>query len=206
MNCLLLLFFSLFVAHQEPDSLVPIPNLAAFTHPRFFHTNDCNCGMFNPSYFQLEIYRAPNEATNLPYNRGSLWIVPPNFEAGYSVIVTGKQGSFFRIKFNEEEHPVCYQCNDSIYYVKKGTLGTWIYNNNKKIDNNDILPLYENPNTNSRIVAKVKQDHGVVVIIDIDGDWMLVETISKRKKKRGWLDPKMQRGNPYGASYPHSDY
>ena len=198
MNYFILLFINLFMVCQEPDSLVPVPNLTAFTHPKFFYSNDCKCGMFNPDFFQLEIYTTPTESINLPYNPGSLWIIPPNFEVGYSVIITGKQGDFFRIKFNEEKHPLCYQCNDSSYYVKKGTLGTWIYNYNDSIGDYDVVPLYEEPCVSSKIITKVKKENSVMVILDIEENWMLVETIAKGKKKRGWLNPKMQYGNPYG--------
>ena len=182
---------------QGTDSLTSVPNLAAFTHPKFF-TNDCKCGMFNPVFFQLEVYKRPIESTVLPYNSGSSWIVPPNFEVGYSVIITGKQDDFFRIKFNEVEHPLCYQCNDSSYYVRRGTLGTWVYNYNDSIDDFDSVPLYEEPSLNSKIITQLKGKDSVVIILDIEGSWMFVETIAKGKKKRGWLDPKMQCGNPYG--------
>lgn len=174
-----------------------VSTLTAFTHPKFFYFNDCKCGMFNPKFFQLEIYYIPTDST-IPYARANPSIIPPNFEVGYSVIITGKQGDFFRIKFNEEKHPLCYQCNDSTYYVKKGTLGTWIYNYNDSIDDYDSVPLYEEPSVGSKIITKVKKENSVVIILDINGSWIFVETIAKGKKKRGWLDPKMQCGNPYG--------
>ena len=155
MRGFILLFTNLFLVFQiSADTFVSVPNLTAFTHLKFFY-NDCKCGMFNPTYFQLEIYKTPTEFTNIPYNSGSSWIIPPNFEVGYSVIITGKQGDFFRIKFDEEEHPLCYQCNDSSYYVKKGTLGTWVYNYNDSIDDFVSVPLYEKPCVNSKIITKI---------------------------------------------------
>lgn len=197
MNCFILLFVNLLMVCQEPDSLVSVPNLAAFTHPKFFYSNDCKCGMFNPNFFQLEVYNMPTDST-IPHQPANSYIIPSSFEVGYSVIITGEQGDFFRIKFNDEEHPLCYQCNDSSYYVKKGTLGTWIYNYNDSIDDYDLVPLYENPCLDSKIITKVKKENSVVIILDIKESWMLVETIAKGKKKKGWLDPKMQCGNPYG--------
>ena len=220
MNCLTLLFINLFMAYNEsdlsyfiqignvknmygteivckkPHTLDSIPNLAAFTHPQFFYSNNCKCCKFNFNFFQLEIYNRPTDSI-IPYQRANHYIIPPNYEAGYSVIITGKQGDFFRIKFNEDEHPICYKCNDSSYYVKKGTLGTWIYNYNDSIDDYDFVPLYEKPCADSKIINKVKKENSVVIILDIEGSWMLVETI-KGKKQKGWLDPRMQCGNPYG--------
>ncbi|WP_280764615.1 hypothetical protein [Parabacteroides sp. PFB2-10] len=127
-------------------------------------------------------------------------ILPPDFETGYSVIITGKQGDYFRIKFNEEENPVDSQCEDCDYYVKKGTLGTWVKNYNDATDEYMDVPLYEKPTTNAKIIVQLKQEDSVVIVLDVDGKWMFVETISsKKEKKRGWLDPKMQFGNPYGT-------
>jgi hypothetical protein len=172
-------------------------SLTAFTHPQFFYSNDCKCGMFNPNFFQLKIYYFPTDSI-IPYTEANSNIIPPNFEVGYSVIIIGKQRDFFKIIFNEETHPLCYQCNDSTYYVKKGTLGTWIYNYNDSIDDYAPVPLYEKPSLDSKIITRVKKENSVAIVLDIDGNWMFIETIAKGKKKRGWLDPKMQCGNPYG--------
>jgi hypothetical protein len=197
MNILSLLFVSLLTTNQ-PDSLIPLPNLTAFTHPKFFYNNGCKCGMFNPNFFQLEIYNKPTEIT-IPYERANSCIIPPSFEVGHSVIITGKQGDFFRIKFNEEEeNPVNSQCKGCTYYVKKGTLGTWVYNYNYGTDEFEPVPLYKEPCKNSKITTMLKGKDSVVIILDIQGDWMFVETFTKGKKKSGWLDPKMQCGNPYG--------
>lgn len=51
-----ILFIHLLMPYQAQDSLVPLPDLKAFTHPKFF-VHDCKCGMFNPKYFQLEVYK-----------------------------------------------------------------------------------------------------------------------------------------------------
>jgi len=197
MNYLALLLFHLSLVCPESDSIVSAPNLIAFTHPRFFFSNECKCGMFNPQYFQLEVYSIPTDSV-IPYHKSNAFIIPPSFEAGYSVAITGKQGDFFRIKFNDEVHPLCHQCNDSIYYVKKGMLGTWIFNYDNRKDDYESVPLYEEPSEDSMIIARVDQSINVVVIWDIKGSWMLVETIAKGRKKKGWLDPKMQYGDPYG--------
>jgi len=198
MNYFLFLFINMFTVFQEPDSLISVPDLKAFTHTEFFFSKDCKCGMFNPEFFQLEVYNAPNKLSNHPYNPGNTWIIPSNFEVGHSVIITGIHGDFFRIKFKEDEHPICYNCQDSVYYVKKGTLGTWIYNYNKNIEDFDLIPLYEKPDKDSKIITKIKKENSVAIILDIKENWMLIETISKKRKKRGWLDPSMQCGNPYG--------
>ncbi|MDR0790656.1 MAG: hypothetical protein LBO06_07655 [Bacteroidales bacterium] len=188
MNILLLLVNSLLLTTS--DTITLVPNLEAFTHPEFFYSTDCKCGMFNSDFFQLEIY-------NTPYMPANSTIIPPNFEVGYSVIITGKQDDFFRIKFNEEENPVYSQCEDCDYYVKKGTLGTWIYNINDTNGEYEAIPIYKEPNTNSKVVANLKKENSVVIILDVQGEWMFVETITG-KRKRGWLNPKMQCGDPYG--------
>ena len=194
---------SLFLSYQDSDSLISTPNIAAFTHPKFFYSIDCKCGMFNPNFFQLQIYNKPSEVS-VPYERGNLWIIPPSFEAGYSVIITGKQNDFFRIKFNEEENlnPIYYDFTDSNYYVKKGALGTWIYNYNSDTKIFESVPLYKEPCRNSKIITQIKKEDCIVIILDTEENWVFVETITKGKKKRGWLDPKMQCGSAYGLSYP----
>ena len=182
------------------DTLVPVPKLEAFTHPQFFFYGDC--GMFNPDYFQLKIYNMPTES-NIPYGRANSYIIPPNYEAGYPVTITGTQGDFFSIKFGEDfgySHPICYNCADTTYYVKKGTLGTWVDN----FDGENYLdvPLYEKSDTSSKVITKLKsEDDVVVLILDISENWMYVETFSDKEKRRGWLDPKMQFGDPHGAFY-----
>jgi hypothetical protein len=201
MSTIILIFMSLFLISQESNSQASIPKLEAFTHPQFFFYNDCDCGMFNPNYFQLEIYRKPTESKIQNVRTYPSLIIPPSYEVGYSVIITGTHGDFFSIKFNEDlgfDHPICYNCADTTYYVKKGTLGTWVQN----FDGKNFLdvPLYEKPNTGAKVITKLKSEDDVVVLImDISGNWMYVETFSDKEKKRGWLDPKMQFGDPYGA-------
>jgi hypothetical protein len=192
MNYFILLFVNLLMVYQEPDSLVSVPNLGAFTHPKFFYSDDCDCSRFNFDFIYLTLY---DTSTN--FTLGSA--IPPNFDVGHSVIITGKQGDFFRIKFQEgvqgdyEQYLVGKE-----FCVEIGTLGTWIYNYNDSIDKYDSVPLYEEPSLNSKIITRVEEENSVAIVLDINGSWMFVETIAKGNKKRGWLDPKMQCGNPYG--------
>jgi hypothetical protein len=144
----------------------------------------------------LEIYKEPTD-TSL-----SSWIIPPNFEVGYSVVIKGKEKDFFEINFDEIENPVNSQCKNCTYYVKKGTLGTWVLNSNDSTREYDPVPLYKESSIHSKIVARLKPKKDVVVLIlDIDGEWMYVKTMSKGRKKYGWLNPKMQFGDPRGAYY-----
>ncbi len=193
MNILATFFGGLISVFQPTDTLIEVPNLNAFTHPEFFYSNDCECGMFNRNFFQLEIFDSITPTLKTNCN-----ITPPSFETGHSVVIVGKQGDYFRIKFIEEEHPVCYECGDSAYYVKKRDLGTWIYNFNDSSSKYDSIPLYEKPSLNSKIITNVEPSNSVAVILDIIGDWMLVETIGKKKEK-GWLCPQNQCGNPNGV-------
>jgi len=193
-----ILFIHLLMPYQAQDSLVPLPDLKAFTHPKFF-VHDCKCGMFNPKYFQLEVYKKTTDP-----DHPDVWIIPPCFEYGHAVSIIGKQGDFFRIKFIDEEyHPICYNCSDTIYYVKKGTLGSWVFRFNfDTYDFDDEVPLYNKPHENSKTVAKLKTGEWVV-ILDCEGKWMYVESITKGKKKRGWLNPTMQCGNPVSVDAPN---
>ncbi len=194
MKIFALIFLELFLP-QPLDTFTDVSNLKAFTHPLFFYSNDCECGMFNRDFFQLELFDSIS-----PAKKTNCHIIPPSFETGYSIIIIGKQGDFFKIKFNEEKHPVCYECKDNIYYVKKGNLGTWIYNFNDSVSEFDSIPLYEKPSLTSNIITKVEPSNSVAVILDIILDWMLVETIGKRQVK-GWLCPQNQCGDPYGVNY-----
>ncbi|HNY62253.1 MAG TPA: hypothetical protein PLH70_05005 [Bacteroidales bacterium] len=179
----LVLSFILFYSPcQGSDTLKFIPNIKATTHIKFF-VHDCKCGMFNPKFFHLEV----NTTANEPHNR-TYWICPPDFEQGHAVIITGKQGDFFRIKFTDEVNPVCGEfCEDSSFFVKKGTLGTWVYNYDYDTRIYNVVPLYKKPHADSKIVAKLT-DEGAVVILDCEGSWIYVETITKGRKKRGWLN------------------
>ncbi len=195
MNTFASLFLGLLLVSQPLDSLIDVATLNAFTHPKFFYSNDCECGMFNRDFFQLELFDSIN-----PVQKTNCYIIPPSFETGHSVVIIGKQGYFFKIKFNEEKHPVCHECKDNAYFVKKGDLGTWIYNFNDSTNKYDSIPLYEKPSLNSKIITKVEPSNSVAVILDIIWDWMLVETIGKKKEK-GWLCPQNQCGDPYGVNY-----
>jgi hypothetical protein len=183
--------------YQSPDTLIPISDLNAFTHPRFFFSNDCKCSRFNSEYLWLEIYKTPTDS-HIPYQRANPSIVPLDFDAGYSVVITGKQGDFFRIRFNEKVDTVNSQCKDCYYYVKKGTLGTWVFNGFDSTGEYKSIPLYNDTSSNSKVITILKPEDSIVIILDIRDNWMFVETISKKKKKRGLLDPKMQYGDPLG--------
>lgn len=188
------------VCQSPQDNFIPISNLVAFTHPQFFFSKDCECSRFNSEFLLFEIYKSPNDST-FPYMKADaniLSILPPNYDSGYGVIITGKDDDFFRIEFKDID-PICPECTIHLYYVKKGTLGTWIANINDSTGEYNPVPLYEDPATDSKIITKLKPEDSVLLILDVNEKWMLVETISKGKKKRGWLDPKMQFGNPYGA-------
>jgi hypothetical protein len=178
---------------QEIDSLVSIPNLNAFSHPEFFYSWKCDCCRYDFDLVYMQLY---DTSTN--FTVGSA--LPPNFDVGYPVTIIAKQGVFFRIIFEEGIPQECEQhLVGKEYCVKKGTLGTWLSNyNNNGIYSYDPVPLYESPSLNSNIVTQVEP--GVAIILDIEGDWMFIEIIGKgnNKGKRGWLDPKMQCGNPYG--------
>ena len=58
------------------------------------------------------------------------------------------------------------------------------------------------PHEDSKTVAKLKTGEWVV-ILDCEEKWMYVESITKGKKKRGWLNPTMQCGNPVGVDAPN---
>jgi hypothetical protein len=185
---------------QSPeDDFILISNLKAFTHSQFFFS-DCKCSRFNSEYLWFDIYIIPTDST-FPYMRADefkIGILPFDFDVGYEVIITGKKDSFFRIEFNGED-PYCSRCKSHIYYVKKGTLGTWVSNYNDSTGEYDLVPLYRESTTHSKIIAQLKPNNSAVIILEVNGEWMLVETISHRKKKRGWLDPKMQFGSPFGT-------
>jgi len=195
----LLLLANILMFFQSSDSLISTPNLEAFTHTKFFFSHDCRCGMFNPNYFQLEIFNMPTDLS-IPYTPANSYIVPLNFEIGHAVIIIGEQSDFFKIKFNDKfgDNPINSQCIDCSYFVKKGTLGTWVFNFDNSTQEYVPVPFYQKPCENSKMITRLKKDDSVVVILDIQENWMYVETITQGKKKRGWLDPKMQCGNPYG--------
>ncbi len=156
--------------------------------------------MFDPDYFQLELYNAPYNTEDAAMKSRTMisTIVPPGFEYGYSVAITGEQGDFFRIRFiGEEEHPVCSNCNDSSYFVRKGTLGTWAYNYSNARQEYVPVPLYKEPRATAKRAATI--EGGTVVILDIADGWLFVETTGKAKKRRGWLSPQMQCGDPAGT-------
>lgn len=178
---------------QETDTLIILPKLKAFTHPEFFYSDDCYCSDFNFDFIYLDLY---DSLTHFVQET----VIPPNFDVGHPVMIIGKQGDFFKIII-EEGAPPYYeqQVVGKEFFVKKGTLGTIIYNYNDSIDPVPV-PLYEKPSSNSAII-QIEEINGVAIILDIQGDWMFIETIGKGKKKRGWLDPKMQCGNPYGPAH-----
>ena len=204
MNGFILLFVNLFTIFQVSDTLIPISNLTAFTHPKFFYSDDCECSRFNSNYLIQELYYAPTDST-VPYAQAPPGIIPANFDVGNAVIISAKQGDFFRINLstiapcdNNQEF------DGKEFWIKKGTLGTWMYNYNDNLDDFDSVPLYEKPSLNSKIITQVEKENGVAIVLDIIGSWMLIETI-KGEKKKGWLDPRMQCGNPYGINAGNCD-
>jgi hypothetical protein len=176
------------------NDIVLLSNLEAFTHPQFFYDNNCKCSRFNSNFLWLDLY----DTLYTPVSSGAM---PANFDVGHAVTITAKQDDFFRIKFfaiapnDNDQH-----LDGKEFWVKKGTLGTWVANLNDSTGEYDPVPLYKDPSETSEINVKLDSvEETVVLILDICKNWMYVETISKERKKRGWLNPKMQFGNPYGS-------
>lgn len=184
----LLTFF--FTICQEPDTLVPIYNLNAFTHPKFLFSSECECSRYDFEYFHHYYFDSLIDTIDFHKSKP---LMPPNLDVGHDVSILAKQGSYFKVKLlSGAPNDYCQDLVGNEFWIKKGELGTWIYNFN------DSIPLYEKPSLNSKIITKVEPSNSVAVILDIVGDWMLVETIGKQKEK-GWLCPKNQCGNPYGV-------
>ena len=97
-----------------------------------------------------------------------------------------QQSDFFKIKFNDKfgDNPINSQCIDCSYFVKKGTLGTWVFNFDNRTQEYVPVPFYQKPCENSKMITRLKKDDSVVVILDIQENWMYVETITQGKKKR----------------------
>lgn len=168
--------------------------LYAFTHPKFFYSSQCECSRFNFDYVYLFLYD-----TNARY--GIRTIIPANFDVGHEVIIVGKVGEYFRIKFRAIA-PGDYEqdLDGKEFCVAKGDLGTWLYNYEKKTGRNIDIPLYETASYDSKIISFVDSKNNVAIILDVKDNWMFVETIGENGGKKGWLSPANQCGNPYGPS------
>lgn len=191
MKKILFLFVSIHILYRGYGFAQKSDSLYAFTHPMFFYSMQCECSRFNFDYIYLSLYD-----TNAQYSVRT--VIPANFDVGHGVIIVDKIGDYFKIKFcpgargDYEQDLVGKE-----FCVAKGQLGTWLYNFNETIGEYDSIPLYETPSLNSKIITKVESENSVAVILDIIEDWMLVETIGKKKEK-GWLCPQMQCGSPTG--------
>ena len=69
-----------------------LDNLYAFTHPKFFFSLQCECNRFDFDNIYLSLYD-----TNANFVLRT--IIPANFDVGHQVIIMGKKGDFFKIKF-----------------------------------------------------------------------------------------------------------
>ena len=82
-------------------------------------------------------------------------------------------------------------------------MGSWVFRFNfDTYDFDDEVPLYNKPMKIQKQSHKLKTGEWVV-ILDCEGKWMYVESITKGKKKRGWLNPTMQCGNPVSVDAPN---
>ena len=170
-----------------------LDNLYAFTHPKFFFSLQCECNRFDFDNIYLSLYD-----TNANFVLRT--IIPANFDVGHQVIIMRKKGDFFKIKFCEGV-PGDYE-QDLIgeeFCVQAGDLGTWLYNYNKDTNLYIEVPLYEKPSLDSKTSAILDIGNSVAIILDISGNWMLIETIGRGGGQRGWLSSQNQCGNPYGV-------
>lgn len=162
----------------------------AFTHPKFFYSEQCECSRFDFDYIYLSLY----DTNAKPISR---MIIPANFDVGHQVTIIEKKGDFFKVKFYKIA-PEDYEqdLDGKMFCVERGDLGTWLYKYDEKTDSYVDVPLYENPSYNSKIVSYV---YGVAIILDINENWMYIETIGKNRGQRGWLAPINQCGCAYGG-------
>lgn len=149
------------------DGFVPIENLEAFTHPQFFYSDNCKWSNFNTNYLFLTLYNIPSHSS-APYSEANMNIIPANFDVGNAVKIIGKQDAFFKIII--QEGAPCDNNEDLVgreFWVKKGTLGTWIGNFNTENGEYEDTPLYKDKTTNSKIIFKLKPKDSVVIILDV---------------------------------------
>ena len=183
---------------QTSDSLINVPNLKAFTHPEFFNPVDCECNKFDFNGVYLSAYSKNEDYT------GRSSIIPPNFEVGFPVTIVAENNKKFLFII---EDGVTDSFNQNVtgveFFTDKGELGTWIYNYNDNTYTYMPVPLYAEPSVDSKIVELVPPEHSVALILDIKDGWMLVEPITKGERIKGWLNPKMQCGNPFGLHAGH---
>lgn len=188
-------FLSGYCAPEKNDTL------RAFTHPRFFYSEQCECSVFNFDYIYLSLYDTAAKHVEKT-------VIPANFDGGHEVSIIAKKGNYFKIRMEEGAPKDCEQnLEGKEFCVEKGTLGIWLYNYDQNAECYQEVPLYEAPSCNSKVAVTVGIAEGSVgVVLDIDKNWMYIEVIGKNGGKRGWLSPANQCGNPYGIGSDYSCY